>query len=189
MEGFSEFDLSEIIDNLKKSPHIETTEKLIASRNFEYKSTRECLTNALEASGHKVNLLTVAHCPELAAQAKAIRKLLIRADAEKIFNAPPIDVSTAKQIKESFNSSLDDRYKAERALLIDRLPGIEGTDLWSVDLVERLLFTDRQRLTKLENFWLLKNIELQTARTRRRIEAIVSGEVWAADLGTRLAKL
>ena len=189
MEGFEGFDLVEMIDNLNKSPHLETAQKLIASRNFEYKFTRECLENALKASGHKVSLLTVEHCPELAAQSKAIRKLLIRADAEKIFNAPPIDVYAARKIKESFNSSLDDRYKAERALLLDRLPGIEGTDLWNLELVERLLFTDRQRLTKLENFWLLKNIDLQTARTRRRIEAIVSGEVWAVDIGTRLAKL
>ena len=189
MEGFEGFDLVEMIDNLNKSPHLETAQKLIASRNFEYKFTRECLENALKASGHKVSLLTVEHCPELAAQSKAIRKLLIRADAEQIFNAPAIDVYAARKIKESFNSSLDDRYKAERALLLDRLPGIEGTDLWNLELVERLLFTDRQRLTKLENFWLLKNIDLQTARTRRRIEAIVSGEVWAVDIGTRLAKL
>ena len=189
MEGFEGFDLVEMIDNLKKSPHLETAQKLIASRNFEYKFTRECLENALKASGHKVNLLTVEHCPELAAQSKAIRKLLIRADAEQIFNAPAIDVYAARKIKESFNSSLDDRYKAERALLLDRLPGIEGTDLWSVELVQQLLFTDRQRLTKLENFWLLKNIDLQTARTRKRIEAIVNGEVWAVDIGTRLAKL
>jgi len=182
-------DVAGYLEILKGNVHFEFQTKFKASRNYEYSNTRRCLAEALTAQGHSVEALPVAPDDEAKEAVKEIRAALITMDALSIFNADPISADRARQIKASFSACLQDRWKAERALLLDKLPGIEATDLWTPELVEMLVFRERGALRQIQNGWLIENLDFATNRSQRRILSVLEGKAFLGDLAPSLAKL
>jgi hypothetical protein len=181
-------DISPYVESLRDNPHYRVLAELKASRDYELTYTRDCLISALTTSGHNAKTIAVESDPAAKALIKELREQIIRRDATAIYSSEPMDIETARRVKQSFSASLDDRFRAERTLLLDRLPGIDSTELWTVDLVVDLLFNDRQCLKRLENWYLLNNLELESKRKRDKITASLD-EAWLPDIGNRLSRL
>ena len=181
-------EIAPFLDALKDDPHYALLAELKASRDFELSFTRECLIAALEGAGHRVKTMNVQTDHATKAVMRDLREQLILRDARAIFSAEPMSLENAIRVKQSFNATLADRNRAERSILLSRIPGVEHTEAWTVDLVADLLFRDRQRIKRLENWYLLQNLDLESQRKRDRIAKGLE-ECWLPDIGNRLAKL
>lgn len=185
LEGF----IKQMADELN-SPHAQTALQFMASRNFERSHTRECLEYALTEAGHQVKLISVAKDEIITEEMKAARAAIIDADSSKVFNAPPMSAAVALKIKSSFSANEEERYAAEKALLVARLPGIDQTPVWSTDLVKRLLFTESDLLKRLERYWMLRHMDAAQERSRLQWARVMDeGNFFSLDIQTDLAML
>lgn len=156
IKGFLE-KIARDIDN----PHNQADIKFLASRNYELKHLRECLKASLEKDGHKVSMVDchrddVQHCTVEAI--KMNKKAIIKAKAKAIFNAEDISYASAMVIKSAFGASVEAREQAEKAILKHRLPGIEESEIWGDEFIAKVLFEDRNLITRLTRYWFLTNM-------------------------------
>jgi hypothetical protein len=173
----------------ESNPHLQTYFQLAAARNYERMHTRDCLKEALEQAGHHVMVVTLDPNAAVDAQGKAAKEAVIAAEANSIFQAQTIPLEAAIRIKSSFGASLADRAAAEKALLLARLPGLDTTDLWSSELVERLLFRERGLLLQLERYWLLQHLDEAQQRVAQRWQQILSQQTFLPDVHSDFALL
>lgn len=151
-------------------PHLMTHNILAAAINYERSHTRDCLKVALQEAGHRVTIIQQLQSYLLKDEARDLRVQILESDANAIFAAKDILLSQAIQIKSRWRSSLDERWACEKALLKHRLPGIELSEVWSPDLILKLLFKDRSLLPSLERWWLLNHMSAAKERSRQRWE-------------------
>ena len=166
-----------------EDPHTQATLRFMAARNFERSHTRECLAYALTEAGYQVQRVDLHKDPGIEAAMKAAQEDIKDADSSAIFHSRSITTTEALSIKASFSASLEDRYAAEKALLIARLPGIQNTGVWSVQLVKRLLFTERRLIGQLERYWMLRHTGAAKARAQQMwTELLDSGTFFMPDI-------
>ena len=156
--------------------HVQTALQVMAARNYERAHTRECLITALEEAGHQVTEHNCEQNSEVQAACKEARERIIVADSNAIFNSRDITLVEALRIKSRFSAGIDDRFAAEKALLLNRLPGIETSPVWSPEFVATVLFRERSRLTQLERWWLLNHIEAAKSRSKHRWQQALEQE-------------
>ena len=171
-------------------PHTQATLTFMAARNFERSHTRECLEYALTEANHQVHRIDLYKDQEVEEAMKETRDAIKEADTRAIFHSRTISLTEALSIKASFSASLKDRYAAERALLIARLPGIQTTGCWSAELVKRLLFTERKLMSQLERYWMLRHMNVAKERSRQMwAELIEDGTCFLPDIQSDYAEL
>ena len=173
-----------------EDPHTQATLKFMAARNFERSHTRECLAYALTEAGHQVQQVNLHRDQGIEAAMKTAHEDIKDANSSAIFHSRSITTTEALSIKASFSASLEDRYAAERALLIARLPGVQNTGVWSVQLVKRLLFTERRLVGQLERYWMLRHMGTAKARSRHMwAELLDGGAFFVTDIQSEYSRL
>ncbi|MEM9005756.1 MAG: plasmid replication protein, CyRepA1 family [Cyanobacteria bacterium P01_F01_bin.86] len=162
------------VERQQNSSHFQTTMRFLAARNYERMHARECLQTVLEDAGHTVTVIDVEgeRIDEAITEAKAAIAL---ADSTAIYNSPDIDVAEARRIKASFSASIEDRWAAEKALLLERLPGFEHSEHWTPETICKLLFTDKGYLRRLERWWLLNHLETAQLKAEDTYRAFIEG--------------
>lgn len=148
----------------KHDSHLQTYLQFAAARNYERTHTRACFQQSMIDDGHEVTVVEMQPEEDISADIQAIKHDLIESDAQAIFAADDIPISEALRIRTSFSSSVQQRFAAEKAFLKLRLPGIETTSLWSVELVKRVLFTERHWLKALERYWMITHLDVSKAK-------------------------
>ncbi len=135
------------------SPHIDLYCNIQARRNFGMFQLAVQLYQELIEEGHNLTRYegkTDAFSQELAAQKIENKQQL----AASIANAEPIAIEQARGIKNNPNSTQEDRRKAERAFLVDALPGVE----LSADFIYKASIENRGRwLSAVRLFWRMQN--------------------------------
>jgi hypothetical protein len=170
--------------------HVQTALQVMAARNYERAHTRDCLITALEEAGHPVIQQDWAPEQDIQAACKEARERIIVADSNAIFSSRDISLAEALRIKSRFSAGVDDRFAAEKALLLNRLPGIESSAVWNPEFVATVLFRERSRLAQLERWWLLNHLETAKARSQHRWQqAIEQAQRFLPDLRSDYALL
>lgn len=158
-----------------QSPHHETYCKIKAKENLERRDLRGYLFKAFEAGGYapawvEAGALDLSEHFETKQECRDI-------EARQIFDAPDIELHEAQEIERSYSASWSDRCKAIKCRLLDRLPGIEKTPLWTWEFVRRVRFEERTLLNQLEASWLFNNPDDAEYLQRRK---------WRSELRTFL---
>ena len=149
-----------------RSPHGRATTKFIAARNYELKNTRQCLQEALEAAGHRVELVKIPVNPKctVSAALSAENERIIEADSLSILNARDISLDEAAQITGKFDASLDDRWASMKAFLKAEIPGIEHTEHWNAEFIADLRFKNTRKLPAMKRYCI--GLHLREARRK-----------------------
>jgi hypothetical protein len=165
-------------------PHFRAYLQFFAARNYERSHTRECLQIALENAGHHCQLVVLDQDAVARAEYKSAKNQVISAHAQQIFRADTagLDISWAIRVRSTFGASLEDEYRAEKILLLHRLPGIDNTPVWSVELVEKLLFKDVGLISRLERYWLLNHMEAAKNKAIEQWQAVVEHGAFLGDI-------
>jgi hypothetical protein len=108
-------------------------------------------------------------------------------EAQEIFNAPDIELSEALEIKRNFKATWEDRCKAIKFFLKERLPGIEDSALWSWEFVRRVRFDERSLLSQLDAAWQFDNPE--DAEYLQRHKLLAGTREFLGDFSDRYLKI
>lgn len=155
-----------------------TWAQIQAQRNYERQNTRQCLKTALEQQGHTVTVVDIEHGKsDLRDRLSEEKDAIIERDSVAIFNAPDISRSEAIAIKSKFSATVEDRQAAEKAVLLARLPGIQTSDQWSLELVKKVLFTEQSLLPSLERYWTTQNIGTAKREAQEQWRAIAGNDI------------
>jgi hypothetical protein len=157
-----------------KSPELNMYCAYTARENYQKANLRTVLKELLEKAGHRVHEYWATH--ERTAYGET-RKTVIEMRSQAIATAPDIDIKQARAILESLSSSQDERRAAQKALLRERLPGLELT----ADFVKHVLFDCRYYLDGLQRYWMLQHPGVQEELDRRSWEYQLAADSPAWD--------
>lgn len=161
----------DLLEAASGSLHFHHECQLISLQNHEEKYLRECLIEALIEAGHKVEevFLEQVSIEDLSTEKEKVKDQ----NAESIFNAQTITIEEANNIDSKTGVDWPTRCKIQKAKLIDRLPGIDISDQWTVEFVRKVLYTDREFISKCELFWLLKHPDIAKKLQQSRWHSIL----------------
>ncbi|ARV63378.1 hypothetical protein BZZ01_32790 (plasmid) [Nostocales cyanobacterium HT-58-2] len=169
--------LNEIIDYESceyKDPHVQALVETIAMENYSRANLRQNLIEELERCGHNIHLLAPGK-PETKCPSSPHRKQIIIEWSQAIANSETISIDEAWLIQNSMEATLEDRHKATKAILQDRLPGFSLSDKFIADYY----LNDRDWISCQEMRYLLDHPE--TAKTldcNRWIAALKNDIAW-----------
>ena len=129
-----------------------------ARENGARAEMRQNLTRALRARGHRVSEEKVERCPDMAEARKGVREGLQQQQASELADedADNISPEIAYKILASSASSEKNRRKARKALLADKLPGLELTEEF---LLAAVICDRGQFLKRTMQLWDVRNLE------------------------------
>lgn len=135
--------------------HFRAACTLQAIKNFERSNLRECLIHALREENYKVKLCVGNPEKAIATKVKSEKKEVRLEKCLDIFNAEMIPVDLVRD--NSYDATWKERCENTNAIHRKRFPGIETTEIWSVDYFDLVLHKDRNFLNSSELRWLLKH--------------------------------
>jgi hypothetical protein len=164
--------LKEIVASSTDRIHMEAIGKINALLNYDRANLRENLLAELEAQGHTIKCGWIS---KETSDIKDYKRVILSETAHKIFKSENIDMEAAERINNSWAATWDDKCKAEKSLLINKiLPGISESEIWSPELIEKIK-DDRLMLNRLGLRWLWENSqrakEIQVEKWERLLNA------------------
>ena len=134
------------------SPHVHTWLKFKAIEQLEVQNYREFLFLAFDAMGMKPARIEAY---EVDSEAYKNAKLEVQlVECQQIFNAPDIDWKEAERLSKKIDSNWAERCQVVKYHILDKMPGLIDSPLWTVDFVHRLRYRERTLSSQLEMFWL-----------------------------------
>lgn len=163
--------------------HLKAFLELKAAHNYEKLNLRETLRDRLIEDGHNVTDVYLESDKDFNRDWKKTKQKVIAANVAKFFNAANISLKDADDILSSWSASHDDRVKARKAILINRtLPRIEATKLWSEELLTKILYKEKQLISRLELRWHLQNIDKSsTIQQHYWVKKIKESKIYLPD--------
>ena len=173
------------LDELETNPHVQQWSKLVAIDNYEKANLRACFREMLDIDGYHVTDFVLAPCQaSKKALASAKEDVLLR-HAEMIFNARDITSEEAEAIMASMCAKEEDQCAAKRRGILDKLPGIENTAIWSVDFILEMFVKDRQKVQALEKCYYLNNPEDAKSKQQNLWAHIaLNGDIFLPDVNS-----
>ena len=147
-------------DNL--DPYTTAADTIQAIRNFEWANYRECLKFELINNGYPVESVTLeslVHRKAIAQQEREAKTEVKQQNATDIFNASDKYIGQ-QTINLNFDASWSTRCAVIKALLVNQLPGINNTSVWSAALIKLLKYDKPNLIRQTELYYLLSNPEL-----------------------------
>lgn len=118
--------------------YFEYSTTLGAIDNFEINNLRECLITSLRESGHRVIEADWESEPELAGIESEIFGELQRQQASETFQAKKYEeIEEARKLKRK-TVPLETKRRIEKTFFLDRLPGIEESEIWESRITSNL---------------------------------------------------
>ena len=131
--------------------------QLTAIDNFEQNNLRECLIRILREYGHKVEIVQWEWKPDYKNLEKAARDKVDSTEASELEQAEPLP-SVEIAIKKSKSSpNKDVQRQIEKTFLIDKLPGIDNSDIWGHDFILKCHIKNKNYFSQINKYWLLRN--------------------------------
>ena len=167
---FDDTDLNSVVESIKKSLneaaddiHFRAVIDELIYLNYERANSKYCLIEALQGN-------TIKHAEQwqnkiLNEAVRDTKEEIYKEDATAIFNSPVVCVDEAREIKKSFSSTVEENCSADKALLLDRLPGLDDSPLWlnpdtAIEFIASYEFKGkRDTVRSLERLWLYNNID------------------------------
>jgi hypothetical protein len=145
-----------VVETLKAqldSPHIKAWAKMQAIEYLENRNYREFLYLAFESMGMKPQRVQAYQVDSEAYKSAKLEVQLV--ECQQIFNAPDITDKQAEDLGKKIDSNWEERCTVLKHKLLQRLPGLRDSPLWSADFVHRIRYRERTLSSQLELFWLL----------------------------------
>jgi len=139
--------------------------KLGALDNFEMDNLRKCLIHALEEAGHHVEIVEWEVDHKSKALEKAAKETVKMRYALELYQA--IEFKTleeANKIAKS-NPKKEVQRRIEKTRLLDRLAGIEESDIWDVNFIANYYLEDKEFISKQQRFYMLNNYDISKKRS------------------------
>jgi hypothetical protein len=169
--------LTEIMDfesGQYKDPHIQALVELKAMDNYSRGNLRQNLASELERCGHII-IWQEQGSAEMKCPTSPIRKEIIKEWALDIANSEDIDIEEAWAIQQSMTANLEDRHKATKAILKERLPEFTLTTNFIADFY----LDDKQWISRQELRYLLDHPEIaKTLDSDRWVSALKFDTAW-----------
>ena len=149
--------------------------------NFEIANYRACLIHALTEVGHNVNVEEWETATAVKEAEKQAKNEIQQQQAKETFDAvefPTIEEAN-KKAKATPNKATQRRI--EKTRLLDRLPGIQHSEVWSADFIYHCQIKNREFIRQQERYWLLKNYEV----SQKRHESIWNHAALSEDFFSR----
>ncbi|MCT7953375.1 hypothetical protein NG798_26605, partial [Ancylothrix sp. C2] len=144
--------LSQIIDlesRTWKDPHLEAVVNYQARDNYQKTNFRACLKELLKEAGHSIISLTTPDDRSISME----REQILIDRAKKISEAKDITKEAAEALMLKMESTSEERWQIEKALLRDKLPGVELTP----EFIYWCKYDEPQILSQLKLYWHWKN--------------------------------
>lgn len=131
---------------------------------FEMQNLRLCLIHALEEAGHNVEIIEMDTSEKFEKIIKGVRETVQLEHAQEVFKAQPYEtIEEANQLAK-ISPLKDIQRRIEKTRLLDRLPGIEKSNVYSVDFIYERHIKNTQFITQQQRFYLLNNFEISKKR-------------------------
>ncbi len=138
--------------------------EMMALDNIEMNNYRRCLIHALTEVGHNVTVEewdTAVAVKELEKQTKVEVQ---KTHSKEVFASIEFDSIEEANKKGRSSPNKATQRKIEKTRLIDRLPGIKDSEVWSADFIYECHIKNRDFIRQQERYWLLKNYEVSQKR-------------------------
>jgi len=143
--------------------------------NFERDNLRKCLIYALEEQGHTTEIISLETSKEDAQKLTDANELLLNKQANETFKAEPLqDIQEANRLAKT-SPKPEVMRRIEKTRLLDRLPGIDLTDIWDADFILSTL-KDQDFINKHSRFWMLNNLDISQKRSELKWYFGATGE-------------
>lgn len=138
--------------------------ELGAFDNYEMGNLRKCLVYALEEAGHDVEIVQWDINEGISAIEKKVKEQIQQERAKEIHVAAKFDSVEEARLKAKSSPNKDTQRRIEKTFLLDKLPGIDETPLWSEDFVYQCYIKDRNFIPSIQRFWMVDNFEVSQKR-------------------------
>lgn len=159
-----------LIEEAKKSEFFKYECELRSIANHERFNLRDCLHESLVNRGYRVSLFSECKQEDfLKRREKEVKENI----SELIHDSLDVTTEQAEEIFKNPKLPREEKLKAVRRRILDRLPGIEqkinevtGNPIFNPELIYLIYFEDRRLISNLETLYFLKNPEI--AKTLQR---------------------
>ncbi|MDJ0533188.1 MAG: hypothetical protein QNJ70_11950 [Xenococcaceae cyanobacterium MO_207.B15] len=145
-----------------------------AIRNFEYANYRECLKNQLIECGYPVEVVTLEspkNRKELSKKEKEAKAEVKLQSATDIYNASDRLIGQP-QVNLNFDASYEKRCEVAKASLVNLLPEINKSDIWSPDFIKFVKYDKPQAVKQAQFSYLLENPDVAKLLAERKYNKI-----------------
>lgn len=159
-----------------------------ADLNLERQFFKELFMQRLEQMGMNVYTGQDTIDREIKTMVKEHKEESKVAEAAAIFNAEDIDEEEFKALSAKYSLTLKQQRQLKKYSVKTRLPGIEKSDLWSIDLIKDLLIDHPQKITQLERLFEIELPQLSQEKSKVKWHQHLSKEhLSLTDIKTDLA--
>jgi hypothetical protein len=186
----------EIIDKLRviiqnsKTPHFEVSNQIQAIANYEKSNLRECVLEALRASGYPIRECTLNPSEKTKDRVKKATEATKRQNCHDIFTAEKIAPELADELSQKFDARWGDRVKVIQASYRSRLPGIDESSSWHEDFIYKIRYENPEFIHQQEMFWLFSHPEEANRMNQERYHRIAQKErTFIGNIRSRMARV
>ncbi|MBW4505652.1 MAG: hypothetical protein KME64_03965, partial [Scytonematopsis contorta HA4267-MV1] len=155
--------------------------EMMALDNIEMNNYRRCLIHALTEVGHNVNVEEWDTAIAIKGLEKSAKEEVQKIHSKEVFDSVEFDSIEEANKKGKSNPNKATQRKIEKTRLLDRLPGIKDSEVWSADFIYECHIKNRDFIRQQERYWLLKNYEI----SQKRHESIWSHAALTEDFFSR----
>ena len=153
--------------------HYDYQSDLRANESYEKGNFRECLIESLQSHGHGIEEFTPDDIFNHAYQAIKDAKTSVKErHAKAIYNAEDINPDA---IDEHHTGKQEDQWKVQKALLKQRVKGIEESECWSPETIKEVLLDDPLAIPKIRRRIMFFDLELTKKLQRKRWRRLLLG--------------
>jgi hypothetical protein len=156
-----------IEDGIKKATNdiwFNLSVDLGALDNYERENLRKCLIYKLQEQGHTVEERDLEISKEHQKKYQATKDIIITKEAEEQYKSQPFDTVEEANREARKNPKKEVRRRIELTRLLDRLPGINNTEIWQPEFIKNTI-KDPEYITRHQRFWLLQNIDISRKKS------------------------
>ena len=132
--------------------------------NYEMLNLRKCLVHALEEAGHDVEIVQWDMNEGITAIEKKAKEEIQKGRAKEIYGAVKYDSIDDARKKARSSPSKDVLRRIEKTFLLDKLPGIDQTSVWSEEFIYQCHIKNKNFIPSIQRFWMVNNLEVSQKR-------------------------
>jgi hypothetical protein len=179
--------LQELAASRKDDPHEEMWSQLKATFNYEKSNLRECLLEKLVENRHKVETTDLSQIEAAKQLEKRVKDEVRDEYSADIYNAE--EISSSEIDEYSFSGDYDKQCAVKKAIVKQRLPGIEKHSIWTQDFIRLVQFDNRNFTRQQERFWLLQHPEVARQEQQEKWNRLIRGFQHKFDLKSDRARV
>jgi Origin of replication binding protein len=139
--------------------------ELGAIDNYEMDNLRDCLIYALDEVGHSVEIVEDKIDQEFKDKEKSAKEAVQYRYSLELYKAIKFENLELANAAAKSNPNKDTQRRIEKTRLLDRLPEIENSSVWSPEFINKYYIKDRDFIGKQQRFYMLNNFDISKKRS------------------------